>query len=239
VTRVSELERTWPGRSQRLPSRTDTGWSVRKPLADWLRDEGRTAAGKRVLDVGCGHKPYFPFFAEATSYVGVDVAGNPAADVIGAVEALPLEDGSFDLVLCTQVLEHVDDPAVAVRELHRVTAPGGRVLASTHGVMVFHPNPNDYWRWTHTGLRRLFEQNGEWSSVDVRPGAGSAAGLALLIARFVHLLAKRAHVAVAARPLVAALNAGAAALDARVGILREPVPGALFANFHVVAVKAS
>jgi hypothetical protein len=53
----------------------------------------------------------------------------------------------------------------------------------------------------------------------------------------VHLLAKRAHVAVAARPLVAALNAGAAALDAHVPILREPVPGALFANLHVTAVK--
>jgi hypothetical protein len=51
------------------------------------------------------------------------------------------------------------------------------------------------------------------------------------------LLAKRAHVAAAAQPVVAALNAGAAALDARVPILREPVPGALFANFHVTAVK--
>jgi SAM-dependent methyltransferase len=211
---------------------------VRKPLADWLREEGKGAAGKRVLDVGCGHKPYFPFFAGASEYVGVDMAGNPDADVVGTVESLPLADGSFDIVLCTQVLEHVDDPAAAVRELHRVTAPGGRVLASTHGVMVFHPNPNDYWRWTHTGLRRLFELNGAWSSVDVRPGAGSAAGLGLLIARFLHLLAKRVHAAAAARPLVAALNAGASALDARVAVLREPVPGALFANFHVVAEKA-
>jgi len=135
-------------------------------------------------------------------------------------------------------LEHVDDPAAAVRELHRVTKSGGRVLASTHGVAVFHPNPNDYWRWTHTGLRRLFELNGEWATIQVDPGAGTAAALGLLIARFVHLVAKRAHLAAAARPVVAALNTGAAALDARVAILREPVPGALFANLHVTAVKA-
>ena len=45
-----------------------------------------------------------------------------------------MDDGAFDVVLCTQVLEHVEDPAQAVRELHRVTSPGGRVLASTHGV---------------------------------------------------------------------------------------------------------
>jgi len=228
VVRVSELERTWPGRSQRQPSRGEPGWAVRKPLAEWLRREGAAAGGL---------KPSSPFFADAAEYVGVDVAESPSADVVGFVESLPIDDDSFDIVLCTQVLEHVDDPAAAVREMHRVTKPGGRVLASTHGVMVFHPNPNDYWRWTHTGLRRLFELNGEWDTIEVAPGAGSAAGLAMLVARFVHLLAKRAHAAAAARPLVAALNAGAAALDARVSILREPVPGALFANFHVTAVK--
>jgi len=203
-----------------------------------LEREGGLADGKRVLDVGCGLKPYYPFFAAASDYVGVDLVASPSADLVGPIEALPVDDGSFDIVLCTQVLEHVDEPALAVRELHRVTKPGGRVLASTHGVQVFHPNPNDYWRWTQTGLGRLFEQNGAWASLDVAPGAGTAAGLAMLIARFVHLLAKRAHAAAAAQPLVAGLNAGAAALDARVAMLREPVPGALFANFHVTAVKA-
>jgi len=203
-----------------------------------LREQGQVAKEKRVLDVGCGAKPYYPFFAGAAEYVGIDVVESPSADLVGAVESLPIEDDGFDIVLCTQVLEHVDDPAAAVRELHRVTKPGGRVLASTHGVMVFHPNPNDHWRWTHTGLRRLFEQNADWETVDVAPGAGTAAGLTMLIARFIHLLAKRAHAAAAARPLIAGLNAGAAAIDARVPILREPVPGALFANFHVTAVKA-
>jgi len=235
---VSDLERTWPGGSQRRPSRSDTGWSVRAPLAAWLRYEGAASTGLRVLDVGCGSKPYYPFFAGAAEYVGVDVVESASADLVGPVEALPVDDDSFDVVLCTQVLEHVDDPAQAVRELQRMTKPGGRVLASTHGVQVFHPNPNDYWRWTQTGLQRLFDSNATWSSVDVQPGAGTAAGLAMLVARFVHLLAKRANVTAAARPVVAGLNAAAAALDARVPMLREPVPGALFANFHVTAVKA-
>ena len=122
------------------------------------RGGARPPRAPRVLDVGCGVKPYQPYFAPwATSYVGVDLAGNPAADLAGTVEALPVEDGSFDVVLCNQVLEHCDDPAQAVRELHRVAAPGGRVLASTHGVMVYHPSPNDLWRWTHAGLERLFD----------------------------------------------------------------------------------
>jgi SAM-dependent methyltransferase len=190
-----------------------------------------------VLDVGCGVKPYYPFFADAAEYVGVDVQENPHADLVGAVEELPVPDGSYDIVLCTQVLEHVNDPAAAIRELHRVTVPGGRVLASTHGVQVYHPNPQDFWRWTQTGLERLF-CGVEWESIAVLPGAGSAEALAMLIGTYIHLLGKRAGVAVLARPVVAALNAAAAALDRRVPLLRAPIPGALFANFHVTAVKA-
>ena len=235
---MPDLERTWPGRQHREPARTNISWAIRAPLAAWLRDEGRGAAGKRVLDVGCGQKPYYPFFADAAEYIGVDVIQTPGADLIGPIEALAVESDGFDIVLCTQVLEHADDPAAAVRELHRVAAPGGRVLASTHGVAAFHPNPNDYWRWTHTGLHRLFEANGEWASVDVKAGAGTTATLALLFGRYLHLFARRVHLTPLAVPVIGALNAAAAALDARVSMLREPVPGALFANFHVTAVKA-
>jgi SAM-dependent methyltransferase len=234
---VDDLLRRWPGGGQRRPSRTEPGWSVRQPLAEWLREEGAAAAGKRVLDVGCGLKPYYPFFAAATSYVGVDVQENPHADLHGAVESLPIEDGSFDVVLCTQVLEHVDDPTQAVRELHRVTAPGGRVLASTHGVMIYHPNPADHWRWTHTGLEKLFRANGDWARVDVEPGAGTSAALAMLAARYLHLLAKKAGLSFAVRPVIGALNGLAAMLDARVAALRTPRPGSFFANYHVTAVK--
>jgi hypothetical protein len=103
--------------------------------------------------------------------------------------------------------------------------------------MVYHPNPVDHWRWTHTGLERLFNDNGDWTSVGVEPGAGTASGLAMLIARVVHLLAKRAHLASLATPVIVALNSGANALDAKVPSLREKRAGALFANFHVTAVK--
>ena len=236
MPRVPDLDR-WPGREHRDPPRSTPGWSIRRPLAEWLGTEGATSAGKRVLDVGCGVKPYFPYFAAASEYVGVDVQTNPNADLTGSVEELPVEDASFDIVLCTQVLEHVGDPARAVRELHRVTAPGGRVLASTHGVMLYHPNPEDLWRWTHTGLERLFRDNG-FEDVTVLPGAGSAEALAMLIGNFLHLLAKRAGAALLARPLISGLNTAAAALDRRIQLLRDPVPGALFANLHVTAVKA-
>ena len=212
---------------------------MRAPLARWLRaqaDEQRShEPAVRILDVGCGVKPYAPWFDFAQSYVGVDVVENPHADLRGAVEDLPVEDGSYDLVLCLQVLEHCAEPARAVHELRRVTAPGGRVLASTHGVQVYHPSPDDLWRWTHAGLERLFRDNADWSAVRVEPGSGTAACLAMLASIYVDLASRRAHAGFVGRGLVSWLNGAAGALDRRSATLRGVGPGTLHANYHVVA----
>src|SRR5436305_15166518 len=197
--------------SDRLdPSRTSVQYAVRKPLVDWLR--AQRFDGMRVLDVGCGDRPYDALFPGA-EIVGFDVPANPRADVHGTIDAIPVPDGSFDVVLCLQVLEHVPDPAAAVRELRRVVKPGGRVLLSTHGVYPFHPNPDDLWRWTQQGLERLFLTNAEWASVSVRPGAGTAATLAMINGHLMDLLAKRLHVRFLAVPFVAFGNAVGEALD--------------------------
>jgi SAM-dependent methyltransferase len=214
------------------PSRTSVQYAVRRPLVDWLR--AQDVAGARVLDVGCGDRPYAELFPGA---VGFDVPGNPHADLHGSLESIPVDDASFDVALCLQVLEHVPDPGAAVRELHRVVRPGGRVLLSTHGVYPFHPNPDDLWRWTHQGLERLFLTNAEWASVTVRPGAGTAATTGMLVAHGVDLLCKRANVRALATPFVVALNAGGEALDRAVPALASTLPGTLHANYHVEAVR--
>jgi len=228
---------SWPGADQRHSPSWSSTWIVRSALARWLQaqaEELRPRSPLRVLDVGCGLKPYYPFFAAvASEYIGVDVVENPQADLVGAVESLPVDDGSFDLVLCTQVLEHTDDPARAVSELHRVTAPGGRVLASTHGVQWYHPSPNDYWRWTHTGLRLLFERNANWSALSIEPAAGSGSGLAMLIGNYVEAGLRRT---IAARGVVWLLNHAGAALD-RYPPLSDTRQGSLIPNFHVVAER--
>jgi SAM-dependent methyltransferase len=232
----------WPGADRREVGLRSPSYAVRAPLARWLREEAERAAADlgryRVLDVGSGIKPYYPFFEPyVRKYVGVD-SDNPAADLQGTVEELPVPDASFDLVLCTQVLEHCDDPAQAVRELRRVTAPGGRVLASTHGVQMYHPSPGDYWRWTHAGLERLFTTNAEWASLSVRPASGTAACLGMLLSIYTDLALRRASLGRPGSVLVAGINRGAAALDARSPRLREPGPGSLHANYHVVAEVA-
>jgi SAM-dependent methyltransferase len=114
-----------------------------------------------VLDYGCADTPYRRFFAADVDYIAADLPGNPAATLeIAPDGTVPLADGSVDAVLSTQVLEHVTDPGLYLAECVRVLRPGGRLLLSTHGLMVYHPDPEDYWRWTCAGLRRAVEQAG-------------------------------------------------------------------------------
>ena len=215
------------------PSRTSVQYAVRRPLVDWLARQD--VGGKRVLDVGCGDRPYDALFTGAAELVGFDRPGTPHADLHGSIDSIPVDDESFDVVLCLQVLEHVPDPAAAVRELRRVVRPDGLVLLSTHGVYPYHPNPDDLWRWTSAGLVELFRASADWSSVTVRPGAGTTATVAMLVAHVIDLLCKRGHVRPLATPFVALLNGAGEAIDRAVPLLHETVPGSLTANFHVEA----
>jgi SAM-dependent methyltransferase len=240
VTAASRDGDAWPGAERRNPPYSLPSYAVRAPLARWIAREaaeaGRSRGRFRLLDVGCGCKPYYPFFEPfGVEYVGLDAADNPCAELRGTAEAIPVEDASFDLVLCTQVLEHADDPPRAVSELRRVTAPGGRLLASTHGVQVYHPSPADYWRWTHAGLEKLFRENGEWSALTVAPGSGTAACVGMLLAVYVELGTKRTPLAGPGRATFAALNRISEGIDRRSARLREAAPGTLHANYHVAA----
>jgi SAM-dependent methyltransferase len=126
-----------------------------------LAGELRLAGGGRVLDYGCAEVPYRGFFPPSTEFVPADLPGNPHATLLlNSDGTVPAPDASFDAVLSTQVLEHVADPALYLSECYRVLRPGGRLLLSTHGVFVYHPDPVDYWRWTCAGLQRIVREVG-------------------------------------------------------------------------------
>ena len=129
-------------------------------LREMSGDLGVTS-GQQVLDYGCADRPYRDWFEQGVEVVGADLPGNAAADItIESDGTVPCPDASFDAVLSTQVLEHVADPAVYLHECARVLRPGGRLLLSTHGIFYFHPDPNDFWRWTCQGLERIIGDAG-------------------------------------------------------------------------------
>jgi SAM-dependent methyltransferase len=117
--------------------------------------------GATVLDYGCADLKYRELFGADVHYLAADLPGNRDATVkIDADGTLPVADATVDAVVSTQVLEHVDDPARYLAECARVLRPGGRLLLSTHGIMVYHRDPVDYWRWTGEGLRLVVERAG-------------------------------------------------------------------------------
>lgn len=127
-----------------------------------LVDSDKLPAGEKLLDYGCGNKPYQRLFAKKFSrHVGADFAGNSDADILidqnGTVEC---EDASFDCVLSSQVLEHVTSPQQYLGEAERLLKPGGSLIVSTHGIWPYHPDPTDFWRWTADGLQAEIKRAG-------------------------------------------------------------------------------
>jgi SAM-dependent methyltransferase len=133
---------------------------LRAVLAD-LISSTPLPPGATVVDLGCADAPYRDLLPEGARYVGVDLPGNPVAELeFRADGSVPMPDGSCDLVLSTQVLEHVEDPATYLAECHRLLRPGGSLVVSTHGIMYYHRDPEDYWRWTRAGLQKVLEEHG-------------------------------------------------------------------------------
>ncbi len=115
----------------------------------------------RVLDFGCGGAPYRTLFTGCDAYCGADISPGPGADILIRKDGtLDEPDAAFDAILSSQVLEHVAQPERYLQECRRVLKPGGQMLLSTHGMFVEHGCPNDYTRWTGTGLQGLLEACG-------------------------------------------------------------------------------
>ncbi len=122
---------------------------VKKRMLEWIQPK----AGHRVLDVGCGAGYFLYLIREkyqaqgvTPMVTGVDISTaqlsymvrkmskegiGDAVVVHGNGEYLPFEDHSFDLVTCSEVLEHIRNPLRALSEMHRVLKPGGTLLLST------------------------------------------------------------------------------------------------------------
>jgi SAM-dependent methyltransferase len=135
-----------------------------------------------LLDVGCSDKPYESYFIPyVKKYIGLDYAPalekrplrKPSSvDVYGSATELPFSPDTFDTVLNIGVLEHIDDPCLALREMCRVLKVGGNLILFAPQNLRLHMEPIDYWRFTKHGLRHLVEKNG-FDILDIRPVGGS------------------------------------------------------------------
>lgn len=108
-----------------------------------------------VLDLGCGDVSYLSPMNHLR-VVRVDIHANLGVEVVADAHQLPFGDGSFDVVLAIEMLEHLMEPWRAVEEIKRVVRPGGTCVLSTRFYYPIHGAPDDYFRFTEFGLRHLF-----------------------------------------------------------------------------------
>jgi SAM-dependent methyltransferase len=159
----------WPRLTRtmkRASNWVDLQWSL---LVEGLEAVAPMAHG-RMLDVGCGEKPYEAFFRPyVTDYVGVEheatfeqtfASTRSVADVLYDGHTLPFADGSFDTVMSIQVLEHTPTPQRLVDEMGRVLADGGTLILTAPFSFRLHEEPHDYFRYSPHGLRALVEHAG-------------------------------------------------------------------------------
>jgi|SRR5215217_906281 len=120
--------------------------------------------GSLVLDAGAGEAPYAPLFAqhryETADFAAVDKAYADRLTYVCDLSSIPVEDGRFDLVLLSQVLEHIPEPSKVLGEIRRVVKPAGALWLSAPLFYEEHEQPYDFYRYTQFSLRELVEAAG-------------------------------------------------------------------------------
>jgi 2-polyprenyl-3-methyl-5-hydroxy-6-metoxy-1,4-benzoquinol methylase len=148
-----------------------------------------------LLDLGCGNKPYKTIYDKhSKESIGIDVQTtphkNPNIDVYYDGENIPFEDNRFDVVLCSEVIEHVKHPFNFLQEIHRVLKPGGTLILTCPFLQVLHETPNDFFRYTYYGLSELMK-NANLEIIQAKGFSGLAGfTLTLLIRKFLKLFNK-------------------------------------------------
>ncbi len=134
-------------------------------LRQFVKEAAQLVGPKHfVLDAGAGDCPYRDLFTH-TNYHAADSFvfenfdyGKP--NFVCDLTAVPVATGKYDVVICTQVLEHMLHPQMAIDEFYRILRPGGHLWLSTPLYYSEHQAPHDYYRFTQYGLRHILQSGG-------------------------------------------------------------------------------
>lgn len=141
-----------------------------------IKDRAKKYFSGKMLDIGCGDKTKEYLVGEYVEhYIGLDHEDSPHdksnIDLIGSAYEIPQNDESFDCILSTAVLEHLEDPKRALDEACRVLKPGGYAIYTAPLFWHLHEEPRDFYRYTKYGLEYLFRTAG-FEIVEIKPLSG-------------------------------------------------------------------
>lgn len=136
----------------------------------------------KTLDFGCGRAKYRDLIGKyASQYVTFDLFPGPNVAVVGDAAHTSFSNNEFDTVISTQVLEHVREPWLLIKEIKRVLKPKGICLLTVPFLVPYHPDPQDNFRFTSAGLASLFENEG-FEILE----SGFYGGLFTVLSEFIH-----------------------------------------------------
>lgn len=164
---------------------------------NWVKQQAASIPrGAKVLDVGAGSAPYRALFAHC-EYKTQDFVqlkdqqlrygGYAPIDIISDVMSIPVSDGSYDVILCTEVLEHVPEPIAVVGELGRILAPGGQLILTAPLGSGIHQQPfHFYGGYTPYWYQRFLGEAG-FKDIVIVPNGGSLRHIGQESVRFVRM----------------------------------------------------
>ncbi|MDP3735398.1 MAG: class I SAM-dependent methyltransferase [bacterium] len=138
------------------------GWSQNRLWGyEYFRREiGRITPETVIVDIGAGKGQYGDLLRQG-SYIGVDFVQFPGVDVVTDIVAgIPLSSEIADIVVLSNVLEHVPDPKAVLAHCYRILKPGGKIVILVPFFISIHQEPHDYLRYTHYMLRYLLSHAG-------------------------------------------------------------------------------
>ena len=138
-------------------------WSVaRKAISDYLLKELQGEdRGKAVCDLGIGTGVFTEAVQGFKAMVGVDFLPYRAVQIVADLtEPLPIRDAAFDIVICTETMEHLPNPTLVAKEMHRILKPGGYCLGSIPFLHPVHYEPYDFYRYTRFAIEYIFKHAG-------------------------------------------------------------------------------
>jgi len=135
------------------------------------------AKEKEILDIGGGKKfskwlkKYKNLFLNS-NYKTLDVDESTNPDIVADIHNIPLENESVDAIICASVLEHVENPFLAVKEMYRILKPGGKLFVYVPSIYPYHSKKGhypDYWRFFDDTLMMMFK---DFSQVEIMKKGG-------------------------------------------------------------------
>ena len=159
-----------------MPTLFSHNWLIKSIVNRALKKAATNYAQGALLDIGCGEKQHESKFAPyIKQYIGVDhestIHDKSKIDIFATAYDTTIETATIDTVACLAVLEHLERPEDAIKEMTRVLKPGGHVILTGQFFWHLHEVPRDFFRYTRFGLEYLFTQNG-FEIIEIVPLSG-------------------------------------------------------------------